>query len=130
MYAEPMKRITRRTGGIQCVNSVTNFTKTTKFSKMIRCTSRCARSTGICDGWEGCARQKEESPKNETKYYFVSTAREKIDKSLKIESITMSRHPFAFIADVNKGITVMKTVLLSWQEITREEYELYNKLEL
>ena len=41
-------------------------------------------------------------------------------------------HPFEYIATLNKAQVNAgyETVLLSWQEITKEEYELYNKLEL
>lgn len=99
----------------------------------------CHRPTLICDRGEGCPHidRSAECPAKAIKYYFVSSmwAHEtgpQFGTYGPQSCVIEGQHPFEHIDNLNKrpvnnGYT---TELLSWQEITREEYELYKKLEL
>jgi hypothetical protein len=79
---------------------------------------------------------KKAFPAPKRKYYFVNslyinTIDGKIGNGLpQTEAIDI--HPFEWLAELNKFGKEKKmggNVLLSWQEITEEEYTLYKKLE-
>lgn len=64
------------------------------------------------------------------KYYFVSTMYRYSDQPFKPQhEVIKDQHPFETIAEYNKSIPHGEVVLLSWQEITKEEYDFYQKLE-
>lgn len=69
------------------------------------------------------------------KYYFVSsmyrwTYNAKSPMPFEVQSSVTEMHPFEFIDDLNNTVPNSETRLFGWQEITKEEYDLYKKLEL
>jgi hypothetical protein len=110
----------------------------------IICTCPNKANNLFCTSAEGCKFHGQTGfvgdtppPPKATKYYFISSmwAHEpgpQFGAYRPQSCVIEGQHPFEYISYLNKlpvnnGYT---TVLLSWQEITKEEYELYNKLEL
>jgi len=59
------------------------------------------------------------------KYYLVTYA-SGCGETLYIESAFISGiHPIKFISDINSGVGQYKHRLLSWQIITKKEYDMY-----
>lgn len=68
-----------------------------------------------------------------TKYYFVSSMYRWTYAASRMQfepqaSVT-AMHPFKYIEDLNK-VENSETVLVAWQEITKQEYDLFKKLDL
>lgn len=64
------------------------------------------------------------------KYYFVSSMYRYAgyQEFTPQSEVTEGQHPFEIIAEYSKTIKG-EIVLLSWQEITKEEYDLFCKLD-
>lgn len=67
------------------------------------------------------------------KYYYINTVYQNFNRgdwTPQVAAINSDRHPIQWVHDLNKDNTSsQETILLSWQEITKEEYDLYEKLE-
>lgn len=65
------------------------------------------------------------------KYYFVNTVCDWYNRGnfQPQTAVIVEKHPFEWVHHLNNITPEGNTTLLSWQEITKEEYELYNKLE-
>lgn len=62
------------------------------------------------------------------KYYFYSSMYEYYANGLfRPQSGVTDVHPIQFIRHLNDTVNDSNTVLLGWQEITKEEYNMYNR---
>jgi hypothetical protein len=62
------------------------------------------------------------------KYYFITYITRRLGRQF-LESIVSDKHPFNWLNGVQLE-TNNKIVLIGWQEISEEEYNMYPKLEL
>jgi hypothetical protein len=58
------------------------------------------------------------------KYYFISYVSKRLGREF-FDCSVIAEHPFTWLKNVLSE-TNFKTVLIGWQEITEEEYEMYN----
>ena len=59
------------------------------------------------------------------KYYFISYVTKRLGRDF-FECDVVEEHPFTWLKNVLSE-TNFKTVLIGWQEISEEDYEMYNK---
>jgi len=59
------------------------------------------------------------------KYYFISYVTKRLGKEF-FDCSVIEEHPFAWLK-TSLLETNFKIVLIGWQEISKEEYDLYNK---
>lgn len=65
------------------------------------------------------------------KYYFVYTVCEAYGSTTYMpQAFVTDKHPFERVSELNKTVDNYVTTIQSWQEITKEEYDLYIQLEL
>jgi hypothetical protein len=46
------------------------------------------------------------------------------------QSDVIDKHPFYWLDEINKEVSNCETILLSWQEISEEDYNFYQNLDL
>lgn len=71
----------------------------------------------------------------EKKYYFISAGYIYNSELRGIDNLVTVEHPFKWLANLNKLASkdtnaTGDTYIISWQLISKEEYDLYKKLEL
>ena len=65
------------------------------------------------------------------KYYFFSSMYQYYQNGIwRPQSGVIDMHPFEWVDRLNNRIDNSETILISWQEITEEEYGLYNGLKI
>jgi hypothetical protein len=62
------------------------------------------------------------------KYYFITYATKRLGKEF-LDCMVIEEHPFSWLKN-SKSETNFKRVLVGWQEISLEEYNMYNSEEV
>jgi hypothetical protein len=62
------------------------------------------------------------------KYYFISYVSKRLGREF-FDCNVVTEHPFIWLKNVLSE-TNFRTVLIGWQEISEEEYEMYNQEEV
>jgi hypothetical protein len=62
------------------------------------------------------------------KYYFITYATRRLGKDF-FDCSVIDEHPFTWLRDFRLE-TNLKRVLVGWQEISKEEYNMYNSTEV